>query len=357
MNSDKTRPGLVDIANKPGKVLLVGNFLGDIRKYGSVGEDLAVGLAHKGWTVITTSHEPLRLSRLFDMLRSIWVARRRYDVAHVDIFSGPAFLWAEATCWLLVQLHKPLILTLRGGALPEFAERWPNRVRRVLRWAKTVTAPSEYLASQMKKFREDIIVLPNPLKVTQTPFRLRDKPSPNLMWLRAFHSIYNPCLAPQVLSELLHRFPDSKLTMIGPDKGDGSLEATRRQAERLGVLDRINFVGAVPRSDVTQWLHKGDVFINTTDIDNTPVSVLEAMACGLCVVSTDVGGLPYLLQNNIDALLVRPGDAAAMSKAVQRVLSEPELAAKLSTNGRHKAEEFDWAAILPQWESLFQMNM
>jgi glycosyltransferase involved in cell wall biosynthesis len=99
-------------------------------------------------------------------------------------------------------------------------------------------------------------------------------------------------------------------------------------------------------------MSQGDIFLNTTNVDNTPVSVLEALACGLCVVSTDVGGIPYLLEHEEDALLVPPDDAEAMAAAVRRVLTEPGLAERLSRNARKKAEGFDWSVVLPQWERL-----
>ena len=101
-------------------------------------------------------------------------------------------------------------------------------------------------------------------------------------------------------------------------------------------------------------MNQGDVFINTTNIDNTPVSLLEAMACGLCVVSTNVGGLPYLIEDGVDALLVPPDDSQAMAAAVRRILTEPGLAARLSSNARKKIERFDRSVILPQWEELFE---
>lgn len=79
---------------------------------------------------------------------------------------------------------------------------------------------------------------------------------------------------------------------------------------------------------------------------------MEAMACGLCVVSTNVGGIPYLLEHETDALLVPPNDPEAMAAAVRRILTEPGLAKRLSRNARAKAKQFDWDAILPQWEEL-----
>ena len=140
--------------------------------------------------------------------------------------------------------------------------------------------------------------------------------------------------------------------MIGPDKGDGSLARTRAEAHRLGVSSRIEFPGAVGKARVPAALAEADIFLNTTNVDNAPVSVMEAMACGLCVVSTRVGGVPYLVEDGRNGLLVPPGDAEAMAAAVRRVLLEPGLAARVSENGRSDAQGSDWSVVLPVWEAI-----
>jgi glycosyltransferase involved in cell wall biosynthesis len=152
------------------------------------------------------------------------------------------------------------------------------------------------------------------------------------------------------LSLLAGEFPDIHLTMIGPDKGDGSAQAAWRTARELKIEDRVNFKGAVPKPEVPEWLNRGDIFLNTTNVDNMPVSMLEAMACGLCVVSTNVGGIPYLVNHQQDALLVPPDDAEPMASAVKRILTEPELAVSLSKHGRLKTEQLDWAVVIKRWE-------
>lgn len=76
------------------------------------------------------------------------------------------------------------------------------------------------------------------------------------------------------------------------------------------------------------------------------------MACGLCIVSTDVGGIPFLLQHERNALLVGESDSSAMAGAVRRILTEPQLPERLSRNARRDAEPFDWSAIVPQWDAL-----
>jgi glycosyltransferase involved in cell wall biosynthesis len=140
--------------------------------------------------------------------------------------------------------------------------------------------------------------------------------------------------------------------MVGSDKGNGYFVRFQELVKTLGLADRVILPGRVSKAEVPYWMNKGDIFLNTSNVDNTPVSVLEAMACGLCVISTNVGGNPYLLEHEQDALLVPPDDPAAMIQAVRRLLTEEGLAEQLSGNSRQKAEQFDWSNILPRWEKL-----
>ncbi|MGE0128176.1 MAG: glycosyltransferase family 4 protein [Blastocatellales bacterium] len=335
-------------------VLLVGNLLSASLGVRSVSEDLAARLLAAGWKVAATSEKPGRLSRLLDMVMTVWRRRSEYDVANVEVFSGLAFCWAEIVCFLLRLLGKPYTLTLHGGNLPEFARRSSRRVRHLLRSATFVTTPSGYLLEQMSEYRSDLILLPNPLNLEAYPFRHRVQVSPKLVWLRAFHRIYNPALAPRVVKQLASEFPEIQLEMIGPDKGDGSAEEVRQVISELGISRRVTQVGAVAKTAIPHYLDRGDIFLNTANVDNTPVSVLEAMACGLLIVSTNVGGIPYLLEHERDALLVPPDDGRAMADAVRRILTSPQFAEGLSQNARRKAERHDWLVILPQWERLFE---
>jgi glycosyltransferase involved in cell wall biosynthesis len=335
-----------------GRVLLVGNFLssrGLVAR--QVCEDLAERLSAAGLSIITTSSKAGRAERLVDMAATAWTRRRDYDVAQVDVFSGPSFVWAEAVCAALRMASKPYVLTLHGGGLPDFFERWPKRGARLLRNAAAVTVPSRFLLEQLRRYRGDLTLLPNAIDVSRYPFRVRDSPTPRLIWIRAFHKLYNPALAPRVVALLKEEFPDIQLTMAGPDK-DGSLEFARAEARSLGVESRIDFPGMIPKDGVPSAMAAGDIFLNTTDIDNMPVTLLEAMACGLCVVSTDVGGVPHMINHEANGLLVSRGDGAAMAAAVRRLLCEPGLAGRISAAGRTTAGQCDWSITIPQWQDL-----
>jgi glycosyltransferase involved in cell wall biosynthesis len=262
---------------------------------------------------------------------------------------------AEAACWALRRAKKPYILALHGGALPAFAGRGPRRVRRRVGPAVVVTAPTRYLAAALGHFRSSIHVVPNPLCLARYPFRVRGQPRPRLIWLRSFHRIYDPVLACDVLARLRRDCPEARLVMIGPDKRDGSLERVRRAIDALGLGECVELPGPVPRADVPRWLGDCDVFLNTASIDNAPVSLLEAQACGLPVVTTDAGGLPDVVTHEQDGLLVPGRDPDALASAVRRVLTEPGLGERLSRSGRRSAATHDWGVVLPEWKRLFLM--
>lgn len=334
-------------------LLIVGNFLSSQGGNLTIVEEMAQYLENAGYSLITTSRIHSRLLRLMDMIHVAVSQRFCYQIAWISVFSGMAFTWAEVLSKVMKVLRKPYILSLHGGELPSFARRYPKRVKRLLQNAAVVTAPSRYLQERMSIYREDIVLIPNPLEIEKYPFRLRSEAKPLLVWLRAFHQIYNPQVAPVVVGSLRYHFATLTLTMIGPDKSDGSLRETVQLVDQLGLQANLKVVLGVPKNLVPAMLKQADIFINTSNVDNMPVSLMEAMACGLCVVSTKVGGIPYLVEHQKDALLVPPNDPEAIVSAVRRILTEPGLAAYLSQNARKKAEQFDWSIVLPQWESLF----
>ena len=315
-------------------------------------EDLADRLRGPVDGMVCVSHHRTGWSRGVHLVWTAVLRRRDYDLAVVDLYSGRAFLWGEVAAGLLRALGCPFVFVLRGGGLPAFAQRHPGRMRRCLRKADAVIVPSPFLLERMRPYRDDLQMLPNALDIPRYHFRLRAPPQPKLMWLRAFQKHYNPTVAAKVLARLLPEFPGLHLSMVGPDKGDGTWQQLERTARELGVATHLSLPGGVAKQDVPGWLNRGDIFLNTTDVDNTPVSVLEAMACGLCVVSTDVGGTPYLVEHEREGLLVPRDDPAAMADAVRRLLRERELAARVSQNGRNKVEQFDWTLVMPQWEAL-----
>ncbi len=175
--------------------------------------------------------------------------------------------------------------------------------------------------------------------------------TPKLLWVRSFSNIYNPMLALSVIEKLQNEYPEVSLAMVGPEK-DGSLQKCKEYAKtkKLNVL----FTGKLTKEEWIKLSEAYAIFINTTNFDNTPVSVIEAMALGLPVVSTNIGGIPYLLEDRKDALLVEPNNTEMMTHAIIKLLENSTLANDISNNARHKAESFDWEKVKVLWESVFK---
>lgn len=320
----------------------------------SQGEKLAALFADAGYPVHITSHIPGRIPRLIDTLRSLYAWRGEIDLVIHQVFSGPAFAITDAASALCDRLGLRQVFVLHGGALPEFAAKRGGWIRRVLRRAEAVVAPSAYLATVFAAFPEldgRIRVIPNILEIEQYPYRHRSRPEPRLLWMRTFHEVYHPQMAVEVLARLRPFYPQATLTMAGQEKGlHAEVQALARDR---GLAEVVRFPGFLGPEDKTREFGSHDIYLNTNRVDNMPVSVLEAGAFGLPIVATAVGGVPYLLRDGVTGLLVPDGDVDGMVNAVRRLLQEPQLAGALSANGRLLAESCAWEPVRGLWEALF----
>jgi len=170
--------------------------------------------------------------------------------------------------------------------------------------------------------------------------------------VRALHEIYHPETALEALALLSRDEPHATLVMVGPDKG-GYSQRLLDKARLLGIGSRVTITGSRPKDEIPSILNAADIFINTSIVDNTPVTLIEAAACGLCIVSTNVGGIPDLMRHGLDALLVPPRDPHALAASVLSVLRNQELSEQLSTAARSVAAKFDWALVGDTWHRLF----
>jgi glycosyltransferase involved in cell wall biosynthesis len=339
---------------KSGKIQItfVGPMLGRHGGYvPSPAEEIAHHLAQCGYTCTLASSIVNRYLRFTDIIRVIVQERKRTDIICLQTFSGRSFVVEDIASWLGKQLRHCIVMVLHGGAMPEFMTRFPNWSRRVLSRAHVIVTPSTYLSGALEKFGFCAHIIPNTLDCHKYPYRHRTILTPHLIWMRAFHSAYNPEMAVRVLWRLSKSFPSATLTLAGPDKG--SLTTTKRLAQKLGVAEATRFPGFLNMEAKIREGSVNDIYLNTNNIDNMPVSVLEMGAMGLPVVATAVGGIPHFLTNGQTGLLVPENDDEAMTEAIKRLLNDSALAGQLSASGRSLAEHCSWDHVGPQWEKLF----
>ena len=143
--------------------------------------------------------------------------------------------------------------------------------------------------------------------------------------------------------------------MAGRDMGiEGNV---RKLVGELGLDDAVSFPGFLDMHNKIRIGNSVDIFLNTNNIDNMPVTVLEACAMGLPVVATKVGGIPDLLTDEETALLVPDNDVESMAAAIYRLLNEPGLPGRLSANGRQLAECTSWSNVYPKWKRVFDQEI
>jgi glycosyltransferase involved in cell wall biosynthesis len=273
------------------------------------------------------------------------------DILVMDVFSGTSFVVADVASRLGKWFGKPIIMILRGGALPQFIFKHPRWTRQVLSRADAVIAPSEFLARVAADQGLSPRIIPNVIDLSVYPYRHRQEVRPKLFWMRSFHSIYNPSMAVRVIARLRSAMPDASLVMAGQDKG---LQATVVQlAERLELDGAVHFPGVLDMAGKTREGDAADIFLITNRVDNMPVTAVEACAMGMPVIATAVGGIPDLLTDGDTGLLVPDDSDEAMVGAIHRLVNEPGLAGRLSANGRRLAERSSWELIRPEWERVF----
>ena len=334
------------------RLLYIGNQLSKHGYNKTSIETLGVFLEVEGYEVIFTSDKKNQRYRMLDMVWVTLLKAKKVDYILIDTYSTSSFWYAFFCSQLARVLNIKYIPILHGGDLPNRLKNNPKLCQMVFANAYKNVAPSGYL---MQAFENagfaNVVHIPNSIEIDKYEFKSRAELTPKLLWVRAFASIYNPEMAVKVLQQLQEKYPSATLTMVGPDK-DGSLQTTKAFAESVGVA--VNFTGQLAKEDWWQLASEHDIFINTTHFDNTPISVMEAMALGLPVVSTNVGGIPYLLADKENALLVNDDDDKAMTEAICSLLEDQQKASDLTLNARHFIEQMDWNVVKEEWKRVLR---
>lgn len=330
-------------------ILYIGNKLSQNHRNLTHLETLGVHLQQEGYRVTSVSSKNNLVLRLFEMLWSVFVLRKWVDYILIDVYSTSAFWYAYVCGHLAKALNKKYICILHGGNLPNRLHQNPKLCKQLFGNAYQNVAPSGYLlqAFQQKGY-SNLVHIPNSIEIDKYLFKHRQQAQPKLLYVRALAHIYNPMLALQVVKALQKKYPHVELSMVGPFKDD-SIHQCKAYAEAHQLP--VRFTGKMEKEEWIAYAKNFDIFINTTNVDNTPVSVIEAMALGLPIVSTRVGGIPYLL-NRDEAILVPPNNPKAIAHAIEELLLSPQKVQTLSLNARKKAESFDWQSCKNHWLKL-----
>ena len=293
--------------------------------------------------------------RIIPYLLKVWKLTKEVDVIHVFANSGWSWqLFSAPVLWLGWFNKTPVIINYRGGEARTYFNKSIKWVRPSINKASAVIVPSGYLQSVFSDFGLNTQVIPNIVNLER--FQAKQdcgggQIHPHLVITRNLEAIYGIATAINAIALLKPGIPDIQLLIAGsgPQK-----EELQQLILKKGLENNVHFTGKLTPEEMSRCYQQATIMLNPTTVDNMPNSVLEAMASGVAVVTSNVGGIPYIVEDNKTALFCEVNNPEAMAKQITRLLNDPELYQTLVNNGLHEVQQYTWAEIRTRWLGLYQ---
>lgn len=291
--------------------------------------------------------------RLMPYLISLWRGIGQAQVVHVFANSGWAWhLLAAPALWIARWRQVPAIVNYRGGGAEAFFSRAPRHVQRALAGAALRVTPSAFLERVFARFGMSVAVIPNIVDLS----RFSPRPArafadaPHVIVTRNLEPIYDIGTALRAFGQIRRAFPNARLTVAGTGPERAAMVTL---AAQLGLADAVSFPGRIDNAEIAALYRSADCMLNPSTVDNMPISILEALASGVPVVSTDAGGIPDLVEDGVSARLVPVGAAQAMADAAVALLSDPAAATQQCNAGLAVVTRYGWHRVRQQWHGAY----
>ena len=279
---------------------------------------------------------------------------RRADVVHVFSASYTSFLLAPLPAVLVAKLFgRPVVLNYHSGEAPDHLRR-SALARRVLKsWVDLNVVPSPFLRDVLASFDIPAQVVANTIDLRQFKYRVRDPLRPRLLSTRNFEPLYNVACVLRAFARVQASRPNASLTLVGAGTQEAALRALAAELN----LRHVTFTGRVAPADIARYYDAADIYVQAPSIDNMPLSVLEAFASGMPVVSTRVGGVPSILTDGVHGLLAPPDDDASVAAQVMKLLDDPDYARRLAETAHESCAPYGWPVVRKGWLAAYRAAM
>lgn len=266
---------------------------------------------------------------------------REYDIFHIHCCSNWGFLPAVIGIRVGRKLKKRIVLTYHGGGGELFFDKHSQLVHRYLSRTDANIVLSGFLANIFENHHLPYTVIPNIIEVDDSAFRARKPIQPRFICIRAHEELYNiPCIL-RAFHQVQQHFSESTLMLVG----DGSLhQELIRQVKKMGVPN-VTFTGRIDNSEIIQYLNQADVMLSAPKVDNMPVSLIEAMNAGLLVISSRVGGVPYMIEDKVNGLLFESDNDKQLVEKMVWVMEHQDMAQCIVMKARKSIQQYQWENI------------
>lgn len=321
-------------------VLLICNYKPGVGGISGQVELLQKHLREEGHSaeVFSTKGPVLWRLGLFHRLRQ---EAKPYDVLHIHCCSGWGFLPAVVGVTVGRQLGKRIVLTYHGGGGGRFFERHPRLVKHYLTRTDQNIVLSGFLAKVFERHGLPYTVIPNIIDLDTSLFRQRESLRPNFICTRAHETLYNiPCIL-RAFQKVRTKFPEATLTLVGDGSQHNALVDTVKEME----LKNVTFTGRVPNNEIYTYLDRSDILLSAPTVDNMPVSLLEAMNAGLLVLSSNVGGVPCMIEDGKTGHLFPSDDSKTLASLMIQAVDRPAESAAIIHNAHQAVDKYRWENI------------
>jgi glycosyltransferase involved in cell wall biosynthesis len=323
-------------------------------------------VAHLGGGGVTVSFQSI-VPRVPDVLRRVRYVRTvaqtaalamallvrvpRHDVVHVLSAAHSSFLISATPPILIGRLYqRKVVLNYHSGAAAEHLTRRRRPALPVMRFAHAVVTPAPTISAAFAPHGLRARTLPNAIDARRLRFRRRAPLRPVFLTARALDSRYNVACVLRAFALVQRTVAGARLIVAGDGPERDRLE---RLACELGVAG-VEFRGWVAPERMADLYDEADIYLNGSDVDAAPLSLLEAGAAGLPVVTTAAGGIPDMVTDGATGLVVGRGDHVAMAAAAERLLADGALAAALVAGARGRGREHSWEVARARWHALYR---
>lgn len=274
----------------------------------------------------------------------------RHDIIHVFSASYLSFLLAPTPAIFIGRLFgKKVILNYHSGEAEDHLRCWPRTSVPIMKLADELIVPSPYLAGVFRKFGLQAHAISNVVDQEQFNFRERKPLRPIFLSNRNLYLLYNVACTLRAFARIQQRFPEAKLIVAGGGRQRPYLESLASELK----LQNVEFRGLVSPGKMNELYDEADIYLNSSNIDNMPGSIIESFACGLPVVSTNAGGIRYIVTHGRTGLLVPKNDFEAMASWAIRLLETPELAESIARNAYEECPAYTWPAVRETWVAAY----
>jgi L-malate glycosyltransferase len=274
----------------------------------------------------------------------------KYDVIHVFSASYFSFVLAPTPAILIGKLYRrKVLLNYHSGEAEDHLQRWQRSAVPTIRMVDSVVVPSEYLVRVFADFGLSATAIYNLIDTSRFRFRERSPLRPVFLSNRNLESHYGVDRVLRAFAIIQEQIPHTSLTVAG----DGSQASALKALAKDLKLQNTQFVGQIAPDRIADIYDAADIFLNGSEIDNQPLSILEAFSCGLPVVTTDAGGIPDIVTDGRTGMVVSRGDHVALANRAITLLANPGLAKQIVDRARHECLKYSWEAVRDAWMSAY----